>query len=37
MMQKKNIKQLNVENKIDDNKSESIAKINLKKTDKKLN
>ena len=34
---KKNIKQLNVENKIDDNKSESIAKINLKKTDKKLN
>ena len=37
MMQKKNIKDSNVENKKEDNKTESVTKINLKKTDKKLN
>jgi len=34
---KKNIKDSNVENKKEDNKSESVTKINSKKTDKNLN
>ena len=34
---KKKIKDSNVENKKEDNKSESVTKINLKKTDKNLN